>query len=319
MHIVTASDNNYAIGVLVLIASAARHNPQARFSVLMDRWSGENIRHLDALAAHLGCRIDQIPVNPQVYDGLSVKRSHLTRAAYLRLQIGYLFPDEARVLYMDSDMVVCGALCDAYGVDFGPEQVLAAVPCPSPLRAALGELRLDKADYFNSGFLVVNIPQWRAQRISERVDHSLRTRAGGYLNEDESALNDICRGHWAKLDARFNFYASDTIDQFGGELPADLRVIHYFVRPKPWRGTPVLGEIWHHEFQTIAPVLALSLPDLGFRDRVISSADRINELRKAYIGALMGRAKYRNFHAIRHRLRREFVPRYLADGGHDAR
>ena len=318
MHIVTASDNNYAIGVLVLIASAARHNPQARFSVLMDRWSGENIRHLDALAAHLGCRIDQIPVNPQVYDGLSVKRSHLTRATYLRLQIGDLFQDQQRVLYMDSDMVVCGSLSEAATLELRPGQVLGAVACPTPMRAALRELGLRKNEYFNAGLLVIDIPEWRSQDIAERVAGALKKRPEGYMNEDESALNDILRGRWARLDARFNFYASDTIDQFEGALPADLRVIHYFVRPKPWRGYPVLWEVWNHEFAALVPVLGLSLPLFSLKDRFISGADRANELRKANIGAWFGREKYRNFRVIRRRLQAEIVPRLLSGRGNDA-
>ena len=318
MHIVTASDNNYAIGVLVLIASATRHNPSARFSVLMDRWSEGNIRHLDALAAHLGCRIDQIPVNPQVYDGLNVKRSHLTRATYLRLQIGDLFRDEERVLYMDSDMVVCGALSEAATVELTPGQVLGAVACPTPMRAALRELGLKKTEYFNAGLLVIDIGEWRSQAIAARVEAALKERPEGYMNEDESALNDILRGRWARLDARFNFYASDTIDQFEGALPADLRVIHYFVRPKPWRGYPVLNEVWNREFTAIAQVLGMSLPQFSLKDRIISGADRANELRKAYLGAWLGREKYRNFRAIRHHLQDRIVPVLLSGKSNDA-
>jgi len=311
MHIVTASDNNYAIGVFVLIASAARHNPSARFSVLMDSWSEANIHHLAALGAHLGLRIDQIVMDQQVYEGMTVKRSHLTKAAFLRLQIGNLFPDETRVLYLDSDMVVCGSLAEAADVALSAGQVLAAVPCPSPLRAALSELRLEKGDYFNSGLLLINIPEWRAQSIAERIKIALNSRPEGYLNEDESALNDMCRARWARLDARFNFYASDTLDQLGGAMPSDLRVIHYFVRPKPWRGRPVLWEIWHREFETIAQILDLTLPKVSMKDRIISGADRANELRKAYIGGMIGRPKYKNHHHIRHELRTQFVPGYL--------
>ena len=56
VHIVTASDENYVVGVMVLIASVARHNPQARFTVLTTEWSPASHAKLQQLRQRLVCK-----------------------------------------------------------------------------------------------------------------------------------------------------------------------------------------------------------------------------------------------------------------------
>ncbi|MDP3339770.1 hypothetical protein [Frigidibacter sp.] len=54
MIIVASSDDNYVAGAMVLFASVARHNPEARFVLLDMGISAANLGRLEALAAHLG-------------------------------------------------------------------------------------------------------------------------------------------------------------------------------------------------------------------------------------------------------------------------
>ena len=267
MHIVTTSDNNYVSGVLTLIASAFRHNPAARFSVLAVDWHAENAARLDALAARLGCSIRMIVVDAEKLADLPVRRAHLSVAAFARLLIAELMPDAGRLIYMDADMLVTGALDEGHETPLAPQELLAAVPCPSPRDAALRNLDLAREDYFNSGFLVIDTDVWREHNLGQACIMRLAEDTGRYVSEDESALNDVCRNRYRKLPSGLNFYAQETAFQPALNDPASIRVIHYVTAPKPWQGPTPLDTLWHHEAAKIADLLPPPPPRRSSRAR----------------------------------------------------
>lgn len=134
LHIVTGADDNYAPGVLVLIASAAWHNPGARFTVLDMGISDANRGRIDALGAALGLRVARIVIDETRLAALPVVRAHLTRSTFLRLLIPDLMPAEHRVVYMDCDMAVTGSLQPLAALTWATTR---SPPCrtPAPTRA----------------------------------------------------------------------------------------------------------------------------------------------------------------------------------------
>jgi lipopolysaccharide biosynthesis glycosyltransferase len=308
MHIVTASDENYVAGVLVLIASAHRHNPTARFSVLTTDWSGVSLAKLEALRARLGIRIDRLEISADRLAQLPIGRAHLTAAAYARLLIPDLLPDD-RVIYMDSDMLVTGSLAAAWSTDL-TGQVLAAVRCPAPTPAHAAAIDLPLAQYFNSGFLVMNLALFRAESLAQGCFAALLDPDCPYLSEDESALNVVARGRVVYLDAGYNLYALDRVWQTPLADPSSIKVIHFFTRPKPWNGPCPFGALWHAE--------RAKMPELaGFvvrPEKLRAKLTRWNRLRKAVMGAWRGKTQYKNHRQTRHLVHQVLVPRYLETG-----
>lgn len=309
MHIVTASDENYVAGVLVLIASAHRHNPTARFSVLTSDWSAASLAKLDALRARLGIGIDRLEISADRLAQLPIGRAHLTAAAYARLLIPELLPQEDRVIYMDSDMLVTGSLAAAWSADL-TGQVLAAVRCPAPTPAHAAAIDLPLAQYFNSGFLVMNLDLFRAESLAQDCFAALMDPDCPYLSEDESALNVVARGRVVYLDAGFNLYALDRVWQTPLADPSSIKVIHFFTRPKPWNGPCPFGALWQ-DARAKMPELA----DFAVRpENLRAKLTRWNRLRKAMMGAWRGKAQYQNHRQTRHLVHQVLVPRYLETG-----
>lgn len=308
MHIVTASDENYVAGVLVLIASAHRHNPQARFSVLTCAWSAESLARLAALAVRLGVRIDAMDVSPEPLADLPLSRAHLTRAAYARLFIPDLLTED-RVIYMDSDMLVTGSLEAAWSVDL-TGQVLAAVRCPAPTARFAAAIDLPLEQYFNSGFLVMNLDLFRAEGLARSCLEALADPNCRYLSEDESALNVVARGRVTFLDAGFNVYALDRVWQTPLSDPASIKVIHFFTRPKPWSGPCPFGELWHDTRERTPELADFVAKREGFRAKLT----RWNRIRKAVMGAWRGKAQYKSQRKTLRLVHRILVPQYLKTG-----
>jgi lipopolysaccharide biosynthesis glycosyltransferase len=309
MHIVTGSDENYVTGVLVLIASAHRHNPDARFTVLTTDWSQASLAKLQALQARLGILLQRLELSKEHLAQFPIGREHLTGAAYARLLIPDLLPQEDRVIYMDCDMLVTGSLQRAWSVDL-TDKVLAAVRCPAPTPAHAAAINLPITQYFNSGFLVMNLALFRAESLSKSCFDALMAPDCSYLSEDESALNVVARGRVEYLDAGFNLYALDLVWQSPLSDPPSIKVIHFFTRPKPWNGPCPFGALWQAECR--------KMPELtDFRrkpETIRAKLTRWNRIRKAVMGSWGGKEKYKGFgetHALVHK---RLVPIYLATG-----
>ena len=312
MHIITASDENYVAGVLVLIASAHRHNPSASFSVLTTDWSPSSLAKLAALRARLGLDLQQIEITQANLQELPISRGHLTRAAYARLFIPNLLPYLDRVIYMDCDMLVTGSLDAAWQVDL-TDKVLAAVRCPAPTPAYAAAINIPVAEYFNSGFLVMNLALFRAEALGQSCLAALSDPDCPYLSEDESALNVIARRRLHYLDAGFNLYALDRVWQTPLSDPASIKVIHFFTRPKPWNGPCPFGALWHAQRAQMPELADFETKPEKFRAKLT----RWNRIRKAMMGAWRGKAQYKNHRQTQNLVHQVLVPRYLKTGRFD--
>lgn len=309
MHIVTASDNNYVTGVFVLMSSAARHNPLARFTILTTNWSEQSIAHLSAFRARTGLRIDTIEITAQSMITLPITRSHLTRSTYARLFIPELLRQDDRVIYMDCDMLVTGSLQEAWECDL-QGYILAAVRCPTPTKAFARVIDLPIEQYFNGGFLVFSLEAWRAQKFGEACLASVTAPDCVYLSQDESALNDHARNRVNYLSAGLNLYAQDMHWQTPYANPTSIRVIHFVTRPKPWNGPCPFGELWMVELRSIPEIEGFKVSPEAFRSRI----SRMNRLRRVIMGKLSGKSKYRGSREVKHFIHKILVPNFLAKG-----
>jgi len=294
LHIVTGSDDNYVAGVMVLLASAAFHNPTARFTVLDLGITAENRERLDRLAARLKAEVNRIEVPADTFDAVPVRRAHLTRGTFLRLLVPELLMKEDRVVYLDCDMVVLGDLSELATMDLGDDYV-AAVPCPG---------RQD--NYINAGLLVMNLPLWRREDMGRRCLDRFASDEVPVLSGDEATLNLMCKGRIAFLPAGFNLFSFPGAYS-PGSLPQDVRVVHYVVHRKPWRGPTELDRLWWFHAGRINDLLP-PLPRPSFRSRL----SRLNRKRKIALGVLSGRRKYRASQQVARAMEEEIVDPYLA-------
>lgn len=279
MHVVTASDKNYVPGVMVLISSAARHNPGARFTVLAVDWCTADLDRLAVLAAHLNTAIKAIPLSSETFSSLDPGRKHHTSAMYARLLIPELLPDQDRVIYMDSDMVVTGSLEHAWTVDL-EGYLAAAVRCPHPYPMTLRSLGLTRENYVNSGFLVMNLRSWRTEGIATTCLSALAENPERFPSQDEAAINHFCAGRICFLPCVYNIYATDFIHEDQSCQPESIRVLHFMMGKKPWVRDSAFSPVWYHEAARIGSVTGVRSepprPDLRHWLR------RLNQRRKIW-------------------------------------
>lgn len=153
----------------------------------------------------------------------------VSRMSYARLFAAEMLPAEAkRAIYLDMDMVVRRDVLELTAFDLAGAVVGATANGPSgDGRRELARLGVPGDNYFNAGFLLIDLEAWRAREVGTRALQFCRTFAGTLNMHDQDALNGVLSEDWAELPPHWNSWVAKTTDP-------DSCVLHYTMTPKPW-------------------------------------------------------------------------------------
>jgi lipopolysaccharide biosynthesis glycosyltransferase len=167
-----------------------------------------------------------------------VPAGHLSTMCFARLLIPRVLGDRrGRVLYLDTDTLVLDDLSPIWDTDLEGLAVAAVIDdVDRHIKADTpGFERVPRVrSYFNSGVLLIDLDQWRKERISERAFDVVRTNAA-LPYADQDALNVVCDGRWKALDTRWNYQGH--LQRKLSDLPKNPKqaVVHFVTKLKPWK------------------------------------------------------------------------------------
>lgn len=238
--VVFTCDQAYAMPLATALRSIAESNRSdwpLNFHILSNGFT-EATR--DAVSRSLpagSATIRWVPIDLQAFDGLSAWAGS-TKMNYARLLVPKLFPASTqRILYLDPDILVTARLSTLWETDLEGAVIGAVLDTGVDPLLRTGNLSGRNiptvARYFNAGVLVIDLPRWRSERISERALEYLRWNPQTFFS-DQDALNVACAGRWKPLGSTWNFqrhldYPIERIE--AGSRPA---VVHFVATPKPW-------------------------------------------------------------------------------------
>ena len=243
--IVLASDRGYIEQVTTTIKSILYHNQNVKIYVLNTDFAPEWFHMMNAFAQQIGSELVNIHIGQDILHEDWETRDHITPIAYARFHIPDLISED-RVLYLDSDIIVNGALDAFFEVD------LQGYP--------LAAIRDADGSGFNSGVLLIDHSIWRQEHLSDQLvaqakettEQFVRGEFQGRFNGDQTILNQVFTQRWLELDKRYNLQVGhDVVAFFSGwtgqftDCDAPL-VIHYTTEKKPWNS--IVGyryrELW---------------------------------------------------------------------------
>lgn len=253
IHVVLASDRNYAMALAVAICSAASNCDRMRKLVfhVIQGGIGADLRvkvesslecvgfpdaRINWLEGQIGCAAD-----------LKIARQYWTPMVYARLLIPELLPVEVeKALYLDCDLVVLDDLGKLWDTDVTQCSLLAVRDLIAHVSAPGGlvnyrELGIPaETKYFNSGVLLMNLKKWRECHISEQVFEYLKTHREIIQMVDQEGLNAILYADWGELDFRWNWQIPWRNYRLGmRKMPwipeSGMRsIVHFTTAEKPW-------------------------------------------------------------------------------------
>ena len=170
-------------------------------------------------------------------------------ATYYRLAVPQIL-DVERFLYVDADTLcdVDVSVLNMFDMGNAPAGLVPEAPLAGAMdRFVAGQLGNSPVEpYFNAGVILVNVAEWRRQRVTERAMEYITAHRPPF--HDQSALNIILHGIAKSLDERFNCIANMRKHWPALRNPYGQTgvLVHFLDYPKPW---DFMGELLHPQYR----------------------------------------------------------------------
>ncbi|NIH29179.1 lipopolysaccharide 3-alpha-galactosyltransferase [Hafnia paralvei] len=244
LNIAYGTDKNFLFGCAVSITSILIENKDLDFSfhVFTDSFTEDDRTKFKALSEQYKTNISIYLVNAANLKSLPENKLW-TYAIYFRFIIADYFSDKLeRIVYVDSDVVCNGSIRDLSTLSL--DGVVAAGVTERDeswwrQRAeTLGERQIANG-YFNTGVLVINVPEWKRLDVSTLAmkslnDQNIRSKLTYY---DQDVLNMILVGRVLFLDKIYNTQFSLNYElkkNCENPITESTVFIHYIGPTKPW-------------------------------------------------------------------------------------
>lgn len=275
MNVVFAADKNYMPHLAVAVLSLVRCNPDSALDIYVintDIPSSEldKLRSVVVSGRHI---IFDVKITDDELNGL-VLTNHFAKANYYRLFAADKISGD-RALYIDSDVLVVGAIDELYMVDIG-SSYLGAVEESWFERHQ--ELEMNpNSGYFNSGVMLLNIDAWRRDSIKDKVIDFVKRKPSVIKFVDQCGVNAVVNGAWVRLHPRYNLQSVflDDNERHSHGCAHDAQIdeaiqtpviVHFTGSSKPWHTNnshPYRRLYWKYRNQS--PYASLVADDFGMR------------------------------------------------------
>lgn len=248
IEIALCTDNNYAMPAGVMIHSVCKHTSGVSFNVIVpENFSEENKEKLKEITD----RIRFITISKEVVDGFPVgldnQPAHISIAAYYRLFLGRLLPQEIKkVIYLDCDLICLSSLKELWNIELDNIPVACVNDIPRPWQHPQERLGYDDSfPYFNSGVLLINLDYWRENNVEQEFKNFLASSPEKIQFHDQDVLNYVFHENALFIPPKFNatdiFFHKEFLHAdfpYSKSKVDDARynpvIVHFTYKNKPW-------------------------------------------------------------------------------------
>lgn len=261
-----AIDNNVVVPFGVTVTSLllnAKADTVYEIHVLYSNASLDNgfiCQLKEAFSQYSGCHLSFVDVGGAFFEMEGIASGHITTATYYRLLIPTLFPQYDKVIYADIDMIFQQDLSELFQDSLQNGELAAAALdlavndfyFRSDLPAKIGK---SEKDYFNAGFLVMNLKAMREEKIVDAFFEHTKIK---YEQNDQDILNIVCNGRVQILPTRYNFQLNHFSNYMWGRENPDIHfgdlfktaTLHYTWKHKPWNSLECVAyDTWWHYYK----------------------------------------------------------------------
>ena len=265
--IIFAIDNNVVMQCGVTITSLLLNAKEGTFYDMyilcnksqLDKANRNSL--LKAFETNRKCKISFVDVGETFKESEGLATGHVTTATYYRLAIPTLFPQFERVIYADIDMIFQQDLSELYQNSLSNGEWIAAARdlaiddkfyFKSDLPYKVGK---SEKDYFNAGFLVMNLKSLREENVVEEFNRHAKIK---YDQNDQDVLNVVCNGHVQILPSIYNFQLNHFSNYMWKRKTPEIQfgdlfknaTLHYTWKHKPWNSLECVAyDTWWHYYK----------------------------------------------------------------------
>ena len=246
IHVVITFDRNFLPHAAAMIASVFSNMRSSDYVII-------HVMHTDLTSEHQQklCTLEKLcPLRAKVeftivdLDLLNTfpKLKNFPVAAFFRLLIQDLFPDLARVIYLDVDMIVRCSLAELWMTDL-KDNLVGAVELEDSISHEYDRIGIRHGIRFNAGVILFNLAAMRLLSIWDIYIQALEEFKDKTSADDQKLLNHVMANKMLVLSCKWNHTTSIYRDsvfftQYGKqqllEAIDDPCIIHFTGRRKPW-------------------------------------------------------------------------------------
>ncbi|MBE5681136.1 glycosyltransferase family 8 protein [Pantoea agglomerans] len=238
VHVAFGINYAYARGMGITLFSLLSHHPDTAFHahVFSDSLCEEDVEKLRSLA-----KGHRLAITLHIFNRAWVDQLPAVGRYPKSIHYRFLIPETVasysdRVIYIDADTLVVGDYSPLFTLDITDYTLAACNDTPRARHNQCARLRLKHHHYFNSGFMLINIPRWLERQTTARITDVLVTRGAEFGFPDQDALNIVLEDEVLILPDRYNYIydiiANKVWDHSG--VPEETVMIHYTGKCKPW-------------------------------------------------------------------------------------
>jgi lipopolysaccharide biosynthesis glycosyltransferase len=246
LRLVSAIDRNYVVPWSAMLASFRDHNPTlpAEAFILQYDFTPDDMTYVQRVAAGVGVPAHVIRISPYPFALFHTRRrphylrsrSLMSPIAYAKAFVDRLLPANVdRIVTIDADIIIADRFDELYSMDL--PQPLAAVANASPTHHR----------QFNSGFMIVDLGEWRRRRISDVSENFLLAHSESLHTHDQHVLNLIFRDQWVRLHPRWNYVEDFFRVELAGSAYARADVLAARQNPIVIHYKNSMDKPWHQE------------------------------------------------------------------------
>ena len=240
INIAFAIDAKYTPHLETLIKSICYYNKNINFYVLHNDIPHEWFEGIQCKLEKMGNNLFSIHIYDDVFKDYKTLEHISSSSSYYRLMIPKLI-NQARVLYLDADIIVNESLSDFYYSDLNG--ALVGVVKDYGLGEYFPFPYLDASvskKYFNSGVLLIDCAKWRNEGLVDTLLQTVEEYGDQVLYGDQCILNIVLREKAKYYSFSENAqvqYIEAIKQQYGtNQVKLDIppTIIHYAAKHKPW-------------------------------------------------------------------------------------
>ncbi len=214
MNIMYATDDNYAEICGVSLESLLENNKAVEdimIFIVVDGVSQRNAEKLKRTAEKYDRKIVFIP-KPDIrkLTGTDLLTLRWSDSAFSRLYLDLVFkdyPDVKKLLYLDCDTMILDILEPLWNIDISNCLGAAVLECMGDWhKKIVGSKATDH--FFNSGVMLLNVEEWKKERVGQRCTDFIKARKGKIEYVDQGVINGVLVRELKVVDSpRYNLTA----------------------------------------------------------------------------------------------------------------
>ena len=259
-------DENYIMPTAVTITSIkANHKKEGVliFHIITDHLSEESqskLKDLEDVCTNIV--IHQLDAEYERGVNSSYKSNlSATAISQAKFDLDVIIPNQEKILYLDSDLIVLFDVEDLYSIDIDGFYC-AAVPNLYDERHCK-KLGVSQAEYFNTGVLLLNTSLIKKDTVSSKLHEYKDTGYNAFMDQD--AFNVVFKNRVKYLSFEYNLridsllfqnFKIDFVDYYhlpedytSGDAIKNAKIIHYCTKYKPWKyRIPLLSDYFEEYY-----------------------------------------------------------------------